>query len=56
MKSSETCVGGCVAGAEPLAGGDGSSDALVMLGTSDRGVSGDDSDGGDEGEAAGVEL
>ena len=51
-------------GTEPLAG-DGSSGALVMLGTSEGGVSGDESGGSDnretaggsdEGEAAGEEL
>ena len=53
MKSSGICVGGWVDGTEPLAGGDGSSGALVMLGTSEGGASGDDSGGSDNGETAG---
>ena len=40
-------------GTEPLAGGDGSSGTLVMLGMSEGGASGDDSGGSDNGETAG---
>ena len=52
-------------GTEPLAGGDGSSDVLVMLRVSEGGVCGNDpggsdnretADGSNEGEAAGEEL
>ena len=46
-------MGGWVDGTEPLAGGDGSSGALVMLGTSEGGVSGDESGGSDNRETAG---
>ena len=65
MKSSGICMGSWVDGTEPLAGGDGSSGTLVMLGTSEGGGSGDDSGGSDnretagrsdEGDAAGEEL
>ena len=52
MKSSGICVGGWVDGTEPLAGGDGSSDVLVILGMSEGGVSGNDSGGSDNGETA----
>ena len=69
MKSSGICVGICVGGwvdgTEPLAGGDGSSNALVMLSVSEGGASGNDPGGSDnretagrsnEGEAMGEEL
>ena len=40
-------------GTEPLAGGDGLSDALVMLRVSEGGASGNDPGGSDNGETAG---